>query len=162
MLVFGPYSAIPQDENFMVFNMSSLTQAIPRLPGLIVSSNMVPQIGGEFERSFDLWYYEYVLNNPEPCSSLMAILQALYDGHKVYVCISDYESDPFMSVINESFMKIIQVRYDIKYSVINAVSDYDYIDKDGCDFMSVTGINNFDQDRKRYLELSLEEKIMHG
>ena len=34
-----------------------------------------------------------------------------------------------------------------------------YIDHDGCDFMSVYGITNFDEDRKRYMLLSVEENI---
>ena len=36
MLIFGPYNAIQYPYVQMVFNLSSLTQDIPRLPGLIM------------------------------------------------------------------------------------------------------------------------------
>ena len=57
-------------------------------------------------------------------------------------------------------MKLIQTRYDIKYSIVNNAEDINYIPQDGCDFMSVMGIQNFDNDRKRYLTLSVENQIM--
>ena len=57
-------------------------------------------------------------------------------------------------------MKLIQTRYDIKYSIVNNAEDINYIQQDGCDFMSVMGIQNFDNDRKRYLTLSVENQIM--
>lgn len=161
MLIFGPYRSIPKDEQFVVFNLSSQTQVIPRLLGLIVDPGY-PIIGDEMEKQFDMQYYNYVLNDVTAFSSLMSILTALYDGNKVYVCIAEYSSDPFMSLINESFMKIIQTRYDIKYSIINEPEDYFYLDPDGCDFMSATGITTFDQDRNRFIQLSEEQRLLTG
>jgi hypothetical protein len=164
MLLFGPYRAIP-DDNFKVFNLSSQNQAIERLPGLLMIPNFgtsVPQDPIGYEYQFDLWYYDYVLNDPIACSSLMLILNTLYDGQKVYICISDYSFDNGISMVNESFMKLIQTRYDIKYSIINEPDDYFYIDHDGCDFMSVQGIMTFDEDRKRFLQVCEENKILSG
>lgn len=155
MLIFGPYRCIPKDIPFIIFNLSSPVQEVPRLPGLLVDINS-PIYD---EKQFDLWYYEYVLNDPVACSSLMQILSSLYDGNNVYICIADYTSDYYISMMNESFMKILQQRYDIKYSIINDPEDYEYIDHDGCDFMSVYGISNFDEDRKRYMLLNVEENI---
>ena len=65
-------------------------------------------------------------------------------------------------MINESFMKMIQVRYGIKYCIINEPEDFIYIDKDGCDFMTVAGIQTFDADRKRFMQVSEEQRLMHG
>ena len=163
MLIFGPYRAIP-DNTFTVFNLSSQNQAIERLPGLlnIDSFSTMQNIPAEYEDSFDLWYYDYVLNDPIACSSLMMILNALYDGQKVYICISEYSYDNGISMVNESFMKLIQTRYDIKYSIINDPEDYFYISHDGCDFMTVQGIITFDQDRKRFLQICEENKIVAG
>lgn len=161
MLVFGPYRSIPKDESFTVFNLSSMTQAIPRLPGLVVFPN-TDAMSGEEEYNFDLWYYNYILNDPTACSSLMAILESLYQGNNVYVCISEYQTDEFMSILNESFMKILQTRYDIKYSIINDPDDFLYIQKDGCDFGSVDGIYNFDTDRNRFREVSIENSLASG
>ena len=140
--------------------MSSLTQRVERLPGLIVPSNIPMNIiESDGERSFDNWYCDYVLNDPIACSSLMAVLQSINEGNNVYVCISDYDSDPYISMINEAFMKIIQSRYEIKYSIINEPSDFDYVPRDGCDFGSTNGIKNFDDDIKRYMELSIANDI---
>ena len=163
MLVFGPYSAIP-DDNFKIFNLSSMNQAIERLPGLLMIPNFDTRfnIPAEYEYNFDLWYYDYVLNDPIACSSLMMILNTLYDGNKVYICISEYSADNGISMVNESFMKLIQVRYDIKYSIINERDDYYYLDKDGCDFMSINGIKNFDEDRKRFIQIYEENQIISG
>lgn len=167
MLVFGPYWAIPKNEDFTVFNLSSLTEAVPRLPGLFMVPEHLnnPAIMGNqdvYEKEFDKWYYDYVIEDPVACSSLMAIVMALYQGQKVYICISDYSSSDVCSTLNESFMKLIQTRYDIKYSVINCPEDYDYIPKDGCDFMSVTGIMQFDQDRKVFMQLIEEQRLANG
>ena len=156
MLAFGPYRCIPSDYiDLKVFNLSSLTQAIPRLPGLI------PMISSPIydEKDFDMWYYDYVLNDVTACSSLMMILGTLYNNDDVYVCISDYDNDPFISMINESFMKIIQQRYDIRYYIINELSDWIYVDKDGCDFRSIQGIQTFDNDKNQFLLLK-EEKLI--
>lgn len=164
MLIFGPFRSIPRDEDFVVFNLTSQTQVVPRLPGLFVLPNQPyqPQDDGQGERAFDYWYYEYVLNDPTACTSLINILTTLYEGRKVYVCIADYSADPMTSILNESFMKLIQARYDIKYSIINDPEDYYYIPRDGCDFMSVAGIRNFDSDRRRFLEIYEANRIMYG
>lgn len=164
MLIFGPYRAIP-DNSFRVFNLSSQNQAIERLPGLLAMPNYgtsIPQDPIGYEYQFDLWYYEYVLNDPIACSSLMMILNALYEGEKVYICISEYSSDNTISMVNESFMKLIQTRYDIKYSIINESEDYFYIQHDGCDFLSVQGIATFDEDRKRFLQVCEENRVASG
>jgi len=167
MLIFGPYTAMPNDESFVIYNLSSLTQVVPRLPGLFVVPNQPMCVNADDyerseEKSFDMWYYDYVLNDTTACSSLMMILQSLYDGKDVYVCIADYVTDSFISVLNESFMKLIQARYDIKYSIINTAEDFYYINKDGCVFNSVNGIYNFDADRNRFMQLSEEQRIMSG
>lgn len=167
MLVFGPYPIIPKDMNFIIYNLSSLVQVVPRLPGLLPTAEMLVRTNNleydeYMEKSFDMWYYDYVLNDPIACSSLMTILQSLYDGNNVYVCINDYESNSTMSIINESFMKIIQSRYDIKYYIVNTPEDFQYISSDGCDFMSVAGIMEFDRDRKRYMQLMEEQRILGG
>lgn len=168
MLVFGPYGAIPRNENFIVYNLSSPTEAIPRLPGLFIQPGVPVSYQPELdqnemvEKSFDMWYYDYVLNDPTACASLMQILTSLYEGNKVYICIADYINVPVITMLNESFMKMIQARYDIKYSIINNQEDYLYIDSDGCDFMSVNGIYNFDNDRKRFMQLTEEQRILFG
>ena len=162
MLIFGPYRAIP-DDDFKVFNLSSMNQAIERLPGLLMIPNYATSMAQDpigYEYQFDLWYYDYVLNDPIACSSLMSILDCIYNGYKVYICISEYSGDNGISMVNESLMKLIQVRYDIKYSIINEKEDYDYLDKDGCDFMSVYGLKNFDDDRKRFIQLCEENNII--
>lgn len=166
MLIFGPYRAIPKEDNFIIFNLTSLNQSIPRLQGLFVTPN-IPYLDNlelreQYEKDFDLWYMSYVLEDPIACSSLMAILNELYSNHNVYICISDYSSDPTISMINESFMKILQQRYDIEYSIINEPEDYYYIKKDGCAFQSIQGIQTFDMDRIDFLKITEVQKIRIG
>ena len=158
MLIFGPFHAIPPDENFRVFILSSSTEFIQKLPGLYI----LPDSMNDFdEKAFDIWYYNYLLETSVACTSLMQILNALYESGKVYICIADYSTGP-VSTLNESFMKFLQCRYGIKYSVINEVSDYQYVPKDGCDFRSVDGILTFDEDRKRYFQLIEEYRLLNG
>lgn len=163
MLVFGPYIAIPKNKKFTIYNLSSPTENITRLPGLLVvppSRVGVIEQDELIEKSFDMWYYHYVLEDPVACSSLMLILTSLYAGDNVYICIADYQDD-YISIINESFMKILQSRYDLKYFIVNNSSDFEYIVQDGCDFASVAGIKNFDDDRNRYRQLMEEESLLH-
>ena len=99
------------------------------------------------------------MNNSEPFKSMMSILLSIYDGYITYVCIGEYIMDPYMSIINESFMKILQQRYGIKYSIVNELNDYDYIQKDGSDFDNNEGLQTFDEDRMEYLQMTMEEYI---
>ena len=164
MLVFGPFSAIPGDEEFVVYNLSSPTEYVPRLPGLFVIPEHLRglnDVDGQFEKAFDLWYYNYILADPIACTSLMNILNSLYNGCNVYICIGNY-SDGFINILNESFMKMIQARYDIKYHIVNEINDFQYIRKDGCDFGSVQGITVFDNDRKQFRQFLEEERLLHG
>lgn len=159
MLVFGPFSAAPKDGSFMIYNLTSPTKFAQELPGLLLFPPSHLTDDGETQKRFDIWYYDHVLSDPIACSSLMNILLSLYDGNNVYICIADY-SDSVMNIINESFMKMMQSRYDIKYSIINTPEDLLYVPKDGCDFASVSGIQQFDEDRRRYIQLMEEQKIL--
>lgn len=158
MLVFGPSSAMPIDQGFMIYNLSSLYEGIPRLPGLIFP--VTQPIYDEY--AFDMWYYGYVLNDPIAFSSLMTIMISLYNTGKVYVCISDYMSDSTISLFNESFMKIIQQRYFVNCNIINDASDLEYIPKDGCDFMTSEGLQNFDQDKQRHIFEQVQNAVRTG
>ena len=170
MLVFGPFHAGPGvDQGFRMFNLSSPTEYIPKLPGLFVlppDKKFYPsiEVAEQAEKTFDTWYYNYVLNDPQASMSLMMVLDALYEGNKVYVCIESYDGsrNDYISTLNESFMKIIQTRYDIKYSIINTRDDLNYIPQDGCDFMSVAGIQQFDEDKKRWMMLNVESQIINN
>ena len=160
MLIFGPFTAVPlDDDKLQIFNLSSPTEIIQPSPGLLPSLSYLQYPMTEEE--FDRWYYNYLLEYLPACQSLMEILTALYDCKHVYVCISDY-SEGFLNIINESFMKMIQSRYGIKYAIINTREDLEYNPKDGCDFRSVQGIKTFDDDRKRYLRLLTEQQIIEG
>ena len=53
MLIFGPYNAIDYGYVEAIYNLSSLTQEVPRLPGIITAING-PIID---EKDFDMWYY---------------------------------------------------------------------------------------------------------
>lgn len=160
MLVFGPYDILRNiTGDFVVFNLSSQTQDIQRLPGLMIDIN------GPIndEKEFDIWYYDYIMNNIVPFTSLMNVLMTLYDGNNVYICIGEYSYDRIIAMINESFMKLIQQRYDIKYYIINSAEDYYSIENgnDGCAFNSIEGIMNFDKDKETFVLMQTEMGIMN-
>ena len=165
MLVFGPYSAIPQNEEFVVYNLTSLTQFVPRLNGLIpkIPQNIIAtMMTDQAEYTFDVWYYDYVTSDPDAVSSILTVLGSLYNGQNVYICITEY-SDAFLNMINESFMKVLQTRYGIRYAIINNALDYEYLDHSGgCDFTTVDGIMQFDRDKMDYLAFIEENNIMRG
>lgn len=153
MVIFGPYNIAPiGDDSFMIFNLSSPAMAVPRERGLLVTPPIEILDSPEAEKEFDKWYYNYVFSNEEAFSSLMSILYALKLEKNVYICTVTYDYG-LIDSINESFMKILQTRYGIKYSIVNSKEDFDYIDKDGCDFDSVRGIKTFDEDIARYNKL---------
>lgn len=156
MLVFGPYRAIPQGQGFTVFNFTSMTQDVPRLPGLLI--DFQTPIYDEYQ--FDLWYYNYILDNVLPFSSLMKIMISLYETGRVYVCINDYTSDYFTSLLNESLMKMIQQRYGVMCNVINNPEDIDYIQKDGPEFQTKEGIDAFDHDKEQYILNQTESGLL--
>ena len=153
MLVFGPASCIPVEEkNFSIYNFSSLTQGVHRLPGMMPLQ--IPQDVYEnpsSEKVFDLWYYNYIMVNPVSFVSLMMIMLKIFDGKNVYVCISDYSSNKCISNMNESLMKMIQARYGITCNIVNTPEDFKYIKEKGCDFSGV-GLKNMTADQDRFVK----------
>ena len=61
MLVFGPFHAGPGvDQGFRMFNLSSPTEYIPKLPGLFVlppDKKLYPsiEVAEQAEKAFDTW-----------------------------------------------------------------------------------------------------------
>ena len=158
MLIFGPYHAAPKDdETFTIFNFSSPTEFVPRLPGLLVSPPPEVLNSSDMEKAFDIWYYNYLVEDYVAFMSMMSALSKMISGN-VYICIANY-SDGFINVLNESFMKAIQSRYDIKYAIVNTSEDLDYLPKDGCDFASIIGIQQFDEDYNDFMICLGEEYV---
>lgn len=157
MIAFGPYEALPNiDEGFSVFNISSFNENIPRLPGLIVDIPEVVLQSDDMEKDFDMWYYDYIINqNTIAFESMMSILMNLYNTGKVYVCISNFK-DSFLNTINESFIKILQQRYGLRCVRINVIEDWANVDIYGSDFTSYDGLDVFDHDKLKYIKLARE------
>lgn len=163
MLVFGPANVLPNDTDFKVFNLTSMCESIPRMEPLLVN---VPQnlwADSEFEKSFDIWYHDYLVKNDDAFLSYMQIIVSLYSGEKVYVCISRLESDPYLDTINESFMKFVQQRYTLKYHIVNTREDLDDLQDGGSDFALFEGLEVLDVDKMRYIKtLSLRGTNFYG
>lgn len=161
MLVFGPYRALPDPaEEYVIFNMTSFNEDIPRLPGLIVDLPEAVSQSDDVALAFDMWYYDYITSkNLVAFSSMMTILMALYNNGKVYVCISDYV-DSFLNTINESFIKILQQRYGLRCTRINVNEDWENLEQYGSDFTTYGGLDVFDDDRDKYIKYIREGLIV--
>ena len=159
MLVFGPASCIPVGEkDFYVYNFSSLTQNVRRLPGMMVQAPQDVYTNPNSEKVFDLWYYNYIMTNPVSFVSLMMIMLKIFDGKNVYICISDYMSDRYISNMNESLMKMIQSRYGITCHIVNTPEDFRYIREKGCSFSGV-GLKNMKADEDRFVKFAQDGTI---
>lgn len=171
MLIFGPGNCTSRLDPMVPWIILNLTGMYTGAGGNLIGLYPAPQqLGfpetmysdwGEVSKDIDIRYYNYVMNNPSVFSELMFIISNAVNAN-VFICISDIKSDPYISCINESLMKLIQVRYNFKYYIVNDPSDFDEIVCDGCEFGSVQGIQMYDHDRDAWILNSETARIQMG
>lgn len=148
MLIVGDYNSIPGyenpgiSENMLVFNFSGYDMKCRRL-------DVYPPSNMNFldDKEYDINYANYILNNDNIFCNLFDIIYLLYEGVNIYILVT---RTPNVDIINESLLKFIQQRYGYNYQLINGkydINEYDYSN------FSLSGLVNFDNDRKRYISI---------
>lgn len=147
MLVIGNYESFMglNDKvkmSFSVYNFSSRKEHFgKRLQLLPVTQLSV------YDKEFDQFYLNFIINNDLYFMTFMELVYNLYRGVNVYIGISNgdiYES------LAESLTKIFQCRYGYIAQFLHETNDFD--ENDDSEFSSM-GIQVFDQDRERYIQL---------
>jgi len=153
-LVYGnvDIARLMRDDLWKIYSFTSLAQDFPDT-GLIPPNNL----GAINEYDFDVKYMQFIMNDDFRFIKFMDIMYNIYN-HKNLFLVINYE-DWSINLV-ESLLKLIQQRYGINATMINEIDDINIM-KD-TDFDSYYGINNFDQDCNRYLEISERYRIMNG
>ena len=158
MIVFGNsknlqhHKVIEAGENnkLNIFNLSSISEKGEKLFPLIPPFPVNIFEAAE-EKTFDIAYAKYILENDKAFACLMKIIYSEYekssDGIITYIMV---ESDDIRNIVTESLIKLIQQRYGINSNIVNELEDWDYVEASN---FTITGLYNLDIDKERYSEL---------
>lgn len=146
MLLIGPPNLAPiWRDNLIVLNFTSFIEGLD-------TANLLPPpyVDGILpDYDFDMYYANWMLNDPYGFDSLMRIMYLLYLGYDIYLCVGWYD---FTENINESLLKFIQSRYGYIGYIINELEDLNFA-REG--EFSIGGIANLDIDKARYAEMAV-------
>ena len=105
MLLFMEPSVVPiikpyMKDNFIIVNFSSLSMTYDNL-NLIPAQNEI--LGYTDEKSFDILYANWIMNNDDKFLALMKIVYPLYQGMNVIVLVNWFSGldNYFMANMNE-------------------------------------------------------------
>lgn len=151
MLILGdPRLAPTWRDNLVIFNFTSMVEGIDKL-------NIIPPpIERTDDYTHDMYYANWLINDPNGFDSLIRLMYLLYLGYDVYLCTSDFY---YTENINESLLKFIQARYGYIGNVIHTMEDLDFV-KEG--EFSLGGLANLDMDKDRYTKMAISNIIMYG
>ena len=145
MILMGTYQNLPPEfavDELIIYNFTSPLMGFPQI-------NLLPppQLEYTFDNTFDIEYYNYLINCDDAFMQLMLLIMAEYHNKNVYLLVSEGNGYDY---INDSLMKLIQVRYGIVVQYINDIEDYDELRQDSDISFSVFGMENLIQDKERY------------
>lgn len=143
MLVFSPFICGNPD-NTIYLNLSSYIEGFPRLTGLNPLNYY--QIGISTTYEFDMWYANFILNNPESYKELIDMMRELYNGNNICVLVN-YTLD-FSNLLIESLSKFILERYGYISNIIKDTEDIPYL-KEG--EITVSGLLLLDREFDKYI-----------
>lgn len=146
MIVFGRYNNIP--ENFIPVNFTGMNETVQKISTIGLENIDIS------DPEFDKVFAEIMLNNDMNFISLFNIIQLLYAGENIFICIS---TGNILDCLNESLGKLIQQRYGYNYQMINEINDIDWYDDEN---FSIPGLYNFDLDRDRYIHICTNNGIL--
>lgn len=145
MILMGNYMNIPNQEqvdDLVLYNLSS------PIMGFQVVDLLPPyELEFTYDNTFDKIYYDYIINNDNKFMNLMAIIMNEYHNRNTYIIVSEGQGYDY---INESLMKLIQVRYGIIVQYINDKSDYEMLRDDTDISFSIFGMESLMIDKERY------------
>ena len=140
MILFGTTKILESiPSNYIVYNLSSYVENIQRvylLPPSEIAESFLD------EKSFDLQYANFILNDDFSFMELMKIMIPIYEGKDVLLLISES-----LENITESLMKFISGRYGIIPYLVYEEEDLDYLNESN---FTVNGLYNLDIDKNRY------------
>lgn len=141
----GTYQNLPPEfavDELIIYNFTSPLMGFPQI-------NLLPppQLEYTFDNTFDIEYYNYLINCDDAFMQLMLLIMAEYHNKNVYLLVSEGNGYDY---INDSLMKLIQVRYGIVVQYINDIEDYNELRQDSDISFSVFGMENLIQDKERY------------
>lgn len=156
MLVIGNYESfmgLPDKikTTFNVYNFSSIKENFGKRLQLLPVTQL-----NVYDKEFDQFYMDFILNNDLYFMTFMELVYDLYRGINIFIGISNgdiYES------LAESLTKIFQCRYGYNAQFLHESSDFDENDDSEFSFM---GIQIFDNDRERYIQLLNRYGIDNG
>ncbi len=146
MIVFGRYNNIP--ENFIPVNFTGMNETVQKISTIGLENIDIS------DPEFDKVFAEIMLNNDMNFISLFNIIQLLYAGENIFICIS---TGNILDCLNESLGKLIQQRYGYNYQMINEINDIDWYNDEN---FSIPGLYNFDLDRDRYIHICTNNGIL--
>ena len=136
-------SSLP--DGFKVYNYLTTMEGLQKL-------NLLPppidQDTSGFD--FDMYYANWLMNDPSAFRDLMLVMYDFYSGYDVYLAANLQ----LVGNIAESFVKFIQQRYGVNCYMINAPEDLLYAIDTGAGF-SMEGIGNFDLDKERLSTIAM-------
>jgi len=100
---------------------------------------------------FDMMYAKFILENNIVFMELMNIIVPVFEGKSIVILITMGDG---WDVITESLQKFLQQRYNIISTICYNPEDYEYGQEV---IMNKSSLYNFEQDRKRFLNLFVME-----
>lgn len=145
MILMGTYQNLPPEfavDDLIIYNFTSPLMGFP-------SINLLPppNLQYTFDNTFDKMYYDYMINCDDAFMELMRLIMGEYHNKNIYLLVSEGNGYDY---INESLMKLIQVRYGIVIQYINDIEDYNELRQDSDISFSIFGMENLIQDKERY------------
>jgi hypothetical protein len=125
-------------DGFITYNFMSTMEGLEKI-------NLVPPaVQGLSEYEYDIYYANWIMNDPVGFQNLMKVIYGEYCGQNIFLALNM----DLIGNIAESFMKFVQQRYGINCYIINSQDDIWYAIDSGTRF-SIEGLANLDIDKER-------------
>jgi hypothetical protein len=125
-------------DGFKVYNFMSTMEGLEKIELL------PPPVQQTDDFNYDLYYANWLMNDPVGFRNLMKIIYEEYSGISIFLAVNM----DLIGNIAESFMKFIQQRYGINCYIINDQYDLMYAMDSGTSF-SMEGLANLDMDKEK-------------
>lgn len=152
-LISNQYDCNANEQTATLFNLSSIINSGIRLPALIPPLYFLnQQIELDNEKTFDMAYANYIMQNDAAFTDLFKIINTIYNGGTAIILYSDNE---YTNIITESLLKFIQQRYGLNpIYIMNSIDDWDCITQDTR--FNLLGVFNLDTDKERFVKITTD------
>ena len=108
-------------------------------------------------QEFDDWYLTQLFENDNLFINFMQIMCNLRNGKDVILLM--YRGSELFDAMNEALLKIIQIRYDYNYQIVDSPDGFDYYQDNSA--FTARGIMQFDQDYQKYQYLLIKYQLLN-